>query len=94
MDCSSIYKFRLYVAGDAQNSMQARANLQTLCETHLPQRYEIEVIDVFLEQLRALEDGVFMTPTLLKLEPAAARRIVGTLNQTREVLLALGLPTG
>ncbi|CAN7305372.1 circadian clock KaiB family protein [Pseudoduganella sp. LjRoot289] len=94
MDCTSIYKFRLYVAGDAQNSVQARANLQALCDTHLAQRYEIEVIDVFREQMRALEDGVFMTPTLLKLEPLAERRIVGTLNQTGDVLLALGLPPG
>ncbi|SFU56242.1 circadian clock KaiB family protein [Pseudoduganella namucuonensis] len=94
MDRFSIYKFRLYVAGDAQNSMLARANLQALCDTHLARRYEIEVVDVFREQMRALEDGVFMTPTLLKLEPPAARRIVGTLSQTAEVLLALGLPPG
>lgn len=92
MDCSSIYKFRLYVAGDAQNSQLAKANLQALCDNHLAQRYEIEVVDVFREQLRALEDGVFMTPTLLTLAPHAMRRIVGTLNQTTEVLLALGLP--
>jgi circadian clock protein KaiB len=94
MDCSTIFKFRLYVAGDAQNSMQARANLQALCDTHLAQRYEIEVIDVFREQMRALEDGVFMTPTLVKLEPPAERRIVGSLSQQAEVLFALGLLPG
>ncbi|KQW97189.1 hypothetical protein ASC94_10400 [Massilia sp. Root418] len=92
MDCSAIYKFRLYVAGDAPNSMQALENLQTLCDAHLAQHYEIEVVDVFREQMRALEDGVFMTPTLLKLEPPAVRRIVGSLKQTEDVLLALGLP--
>lgn len=94
MDCSTIFKFRLYVAGDAQNSMQARANLQALCDTYLAQRYEIEVIDVFREQMRALEDGIFMTPTLVKLAPPLERRIVGSLNQTDEVLFALGLQPG
>ena len=41
------FKFRLYVAGDAPNSAQARANLTALCRVHLPDRHEIEVVDVF-----------------------------------------------
>lgn len=86
-----VFVFRLYVAGDAQNSVLARANLRALCETYLPERHQIEVLDVFREQKRALEDAVFMTPTLLKLAPASTRRIVGTLSQTQDVLLALGL---
>ena len=94
MKRSSIFKFRLYVAGDAQNSMLARSNLRALCETYLSERHEIEVVDVFREQTRALEDGVFMTPTLLKLAPESERRIVGTLSQTQAVLLALGLEGG
>jgi circadian clock protein KaiB len=87
----AFFKFRLYVAGDAQNSVLARANLRALCETYLPERHEIEVIDVFREQQRAMEDCIFMTPTLLTLAPASKRKIVGTLSQTQAVLLALGL---
>lgn len=85
------FKFRLFVAGDAANSTQALANLTVLCETHLPHRYEIEVVDVFQEPKRALADGIFMTPTLIKLAPAPLRRVVGTLSQTQIVLHALGL---
>ena len=88
---STVFKFRLYVAGDAQNSVLARANLRALCETYLPDCHEIEILDVFHNQKRAMEDNVFMTPTLLKLSPAKERRIVGTLSQTQAVLLALGL---
>lgn len=86
-----IFIFRLYVAGDADNSMLARANLRALCETYLPEQHQIEVLDVFREPERALEDAIFMTPTLLKLAPASMRRVVGTLSQTQSVLLALGL---
>ena len=86
-----IFKFRLYIAGDAQNSAQAVANLTALCRVHLPDRHEIEVVDVFREPKRALADAVFMTPTLVKLAPSPARRIVGTLSQTQTVLQALGL---
>ena len=86
-----IFRFRLFVAGDALNSAQARSNLAALCRENLPDRHEIEVVDVFREPKRALAEGVFMTPTLIKLGPAPVRRIVGTLSQTLPVLQALGL---
>ena len=86
-----MFKFRLYVAGDALNSLQALANLTALCQTHLPDRHQIEVVDVFREPKRALADGILMTPTLIKLAPSPARRIVGTLSHTQPVLEFLGL---
>jgi len=88
-----VFKFQLYVAGNAQNSAQAVSNLAALCRAHLPGRHEIEVIDVFREPKRALAEGIFMTPTLVKLAPSPVRRIVGTLSQTEPVLQALGLET-
>ena len=91
MSSRTKYKFRLYVAGDAPNSAQARANLIALCQTHLPDSYEIEVVDVLKEPMVALKDNVLMTPTLLKLSPAPVRRIVGALSQMQTVLDTLGL---
>jgi circadian clock protein KaiB len=85
------YLFRLYIAGDAPNSAQAQTNLNALCETHLPNRYEIEVIDVLVQPMLALKDNVLMTPTLLKLSPLPVRRIVGALSQMQTVLDTLGL---
>ncbi|MDP3335388.1 MAG: circadian clock KaiB family protein [Rhodoferax sp.] len=85
------YKFRLYVAGDALNSAQARANLAALCQTHLAGRYQIEIVDVFKEPRRALADAIHMTPTLVKLAPLPERCVVGNLSQTQTVLQALGL---
>lgn len=85
------FKFRLYVAGDAQNSAEAVANLTALCRTYLEDRHAIEVINVFKDPKRALADRIFMTPTLVKIAPSPSLRIVGTLNQTQPVLDALGL---
>jgi len=93
MDKIVKFKFRLYVAGETQNSMQALANLSSLCRTYLADRYEIELVDVFREPHRALEDRIMMTPTLVKLEPNPPGRIVGTLSQAPLVLQALGLGT-
>lgn len=85
------FRFRLYVAGDALNSALAHANLTALCRDYLPGRHEIEVVDVFREPKRALDDGILLTPTLVKLAPTPTRRIVGTLGQIEPVLQVLGL---
>ncbi len=85
------FKFALYVAGNAPNSAQAHANLATFCRTHLPDRYQIEVVDVFREPKRALAEGIFMTPTLVKLTPSPVQKVVGTLSQLQPLLDALGI---
>jgi len=88
-----MFKFRLYVAGGTQNSAQAVANLNAICRVHLPDRHDIEVVDVLREPKRALADGILMTPTLVRLAPTPVERIIGTLSQTQTVLRALGLET-
>ncbi|MEZ0326590.1 MAG: circadian clock KaiB family protein [Fimbriimonas sp.] len=88
---NTTFQFRLFVAGDTQNSSQAVANLNEICEKHLSSDCEIEIVDVFLEPKRALEDGVLMTPMLMKLGPGPSKRIVGTLSKTETVLQALGV---
>ncbi len=85
------YRFRLFVASNAENSAQAIANLYALCRTYLPERHDIEVVDVFKHPRLALAERVFMTPTLIRVCPGPERRIVGTLNQTQVVLQSLGL---
>jgi len=91
MSQRGIFRFQLYVAGEAPNSTLAIANLAAFCRAYLPDRYEIEIIDVFRDPKRALADSIFMTPTLVVRTPPPARKIVGTLSQTQTVLLALGL---
>jgi len=85
------YVFCLYVADEAENSVRAISNLATICRECLPGRHEISIVDVLKEPKRALADGIFMTPTLIRLAPGPAVRIVGTLSDTQTVLLALGL---
>ncbi len=87
------FKFQLYVAGDTQNSALAITNLNALCQEHLLDRHEIEIIDVFREPKRALADGIFMTPTLVRRLPAPVKKIVGTLSQLPTLLQTLGLPS-
>lgn len=82
---------RLYVASDAPNSVQAMANLQAICRQYLKDAFKLEVIDALEEPRRALADGVLVTPSLAKVHPEPAARVVGTLSDTAGVLRALGL---
>lgn len=83
--------FRLYVAGQTPNSLRAVTNLTALCKTYMTGRHEIEIIDVFKHPRRALDDQIFMTPTLIRQSPAPVRRIVGILSETNQLLDALGV---
>lgn len=88
---SEIFKFRLYIAGDAPNSNQAVANLSAYCRLHQLTNHEIEVVDVFKDPKRALADGIMLTPTLIKISPLPVRKIIGALSHFQALNEAFGL---
>lgn len=81
---------RLYVAGSAPNSVRAIANAKAICGEHFAARHHLEIVDLLEHPSRALDDGVIVTPTLLKLMPLPIQRVIGNLSDTDQVLLALG----
>jgi circadian clock protein KaiB len=81
----------LYVAGKAPNSVKAIANLEAICRRHLKNGYKLEVVDVCEHPRRALADGVLVTPSLTKVSPGPASKVIGNLSDTASVLAALGL---
>ena len=87
------FHFRLYVADQTHNSVQAEVNLTAFCRQYLPDCHDIEIVDVLQEPARALDYGIFMTPTLVVLAPAPIRKIVGTLSQTLTILQTLKIDT-
>ena len=91
MSRRATFAFRLYIAGDAHNSVQAVGNLSRFCRKYLPGRHQIEIVDVFRDPRRALTDGIFMTPALVKLAPWPSCRIIGTLSEAHILLQALEL---
>ena len=84
-------RLRLYVAGGAPNSVRAIANLAAICKEHLESAFKLEIIDVLKSPLRALADGILVTPHLAKLSPSPAAKIVGNLSDRASVLVALGI---
>ena len=82
-------RLRLYIAGNSPNSVRALANLRAICSEHFAARHELEIVDMLQHPLRALADGIIVTPTLVKLGPLPVRRLIGDLSDTNGVLLAL-----
>ncbi len=89
-----VLALRLYVAGDAPNSCEARSNLAAILEGRSSDAYTLEEIDFLREPLRAMRDGVIVTPTLVKVAPVPVRKIIGTLRERASVIAALGLDGG
>ena len=88
-DATEFWHLRLYVAGQSPKSLRAFTNLKTLCDEHLPGRYEIEVIDLVQQPSRARSDDILAIPTLVRRLPAPLRKIIGDLSNTERVLVGL-----
>ena len=82
-------RLRLYIAGNAPNSVRAIANARAICEQHFTAAHQLEIVDLLLHPLRALADGIIVTPTLVRLSPTPVLRVIGNLSDAAQVLLAL-----
>ena len=88
---ASQYVLRLYVAGINKKSSQAIATIQKICEEHLNNKYELEVIDTYQHPDLAKRDQIVALPTLIKELPSPLQRIIGDLSSTQKVLVGLNL---
>jgi circadian clock protein KaiB len=86
---TTVLVLRLYVAGKAPNSLMAIANVQAICDAHFPAGHQLEIVDLLKSPLRALADAIIVTPTLLKLLPKPAYRVIGNCSDTASVLRTL-----
>jgi circadian clock protein KaiB len=85
------YVLRLYIAGVSINSVRALTNIKHICETRLPGRYSLEIIDVYQQKESAEREQIIALPLLIKDLPLPVRRLIGDLSNTDVVLTALGL---
>jgi circadian clock protein KaiB len=85
------WRLRLYVAGQSPKSVEAFTNLKELCETHLANRYEIEIVDLIENPRLARGDEIVAIPTLVRQLPAPMRKIIGNLSDADRVLVGLQL---
>ena len=92
-DTEPRYVLRLYVSGASIKSLAAIRNIWYICQASLPNRYTLEVVDVYQQPERAARDQVVAAPMLIKERPLPRRRVIGTLSNTPQVMRILGLST-
>jgi circadian clock protein KaiB len=88
------YVLRLYVSGSTLKSARAVENIKRVCEQHLKNRYDLEVVDVYQQANLVGDDRVVTVPTLIIRLPPPRRRVMRDLSNQENVLLALGLRHG
>jgi len=82
---------RLYVSGMSPKSMEAIENIKHLCDEHLKDTFELEIIDIYKNPELAVEQHIVFSPSLIKHLPLPKRTLIGTLSDTEKVIKALGI---
>jgi circadian clock protein KaiB len=85
------YILKLYITGMTSRSARAIENLRTLCDKHLPGRYELQVIDVYQQPDLARTEQIVAVPTLIKKLPLPLRRLIGDMSDEQRVLVGLDI---
>jgi circadian clock protein KaiB len=85
------YVLRLYVSGSTAKSALAVENIKRICEQHLKNRYDLEVIDIYQQPSLARDEQIVAVPTLIKRFPPPLRRLIGDLSNQERVLFGLDL---
>ena len=85
------YNLRLYVAGQTPKSIAAIANLKKICEKHLAEGYEIEIVDLIKDPALAQRHQIVAIPTLIRQLPEPLKRIIGDLSNVEKVLVGLDI---
>jgi circadian clock protein KaiB len=85
------YVLRLFVSGSTSKSALAVANIKRICEQHLKNRYDLEVIDIYQQPNLARDEEIVAVPTLIKRFPSPLRRLIGDLSNVKAVLFGLDL---
>lgn len=85
------YLLRLYVTGTTGKSVRAIQNVRRICEEHLKDLYDLEVVDIYKNLPLARGDQIIAAPTLIKRLPAPLRRLIGDMSDEQRVLVGLDI---
>jgi len=82
---------QLYVSGMSPKSMEAIENIKRLCEEHLADMFELEIIDIYKHPEQASQQQIIFSPSLIKKLPLPKRILIGNFSDTEKVIRGLGI---
>ncbi|MDB5022469.1 MAG: circadian clock protein KaiB [Mucilaginibacter sp.] len=86
-----VFVLRLFITGASPNSTRAISNLKKICEEHLKNQYDLEIIDVYQQPLTAEHEQLIALPLLIKKAPGMEKRLIGDMSNKQKVLKGLGI---
>jgi circadian clock protein KaiB len=85
------HTYVLYVAGDGELAVRARANFDRLIRSRLGGRCSLTIVDVLKEPGVARQNRVVATPLLVRERPPPLVKVLGDLSHEAKILTQLGL---
>ena len=82
---------QLYVSGMSPKSMEAIENIKKLCDEHLNDAFELEIIDIYKNPDVASRQQIVFSPSLIKSLPLPKKTLVGNFTDKEKVIKALGI---
>lgn len=83
------YVLCLYVAGLTPRSTRAVERIRAICNRYLPGRYELTIIDLYLQPEMARQAQIVVAPTLVKQIPSPMRMFIGDMTDEKSILHGL-----
>ena len=80
---------QLYVSGMSQRSMEAIENIKRLCDMHLKDAFELEIIDLNKNPEAASEQQIIFSPSLIKQFPLPKKTLIGNFSDSEKVIRGL-----
>ena len=71
--------------------MEAIENIKKLCDEHLNETFELEIVDIYKHPEVAAEQHIVFSPSLIKHLPLPKKTLIGNLSDTEKVIKALGI---
>jgi circadian clock protein KaiB len=85
------YVLCLYVAGLTPRSTLAVERIRAICERYLAGRYELTIIDLYLQPEAARQAQIVVAPTLVKQSPIPVRLFIGDMADEKKILVGLNI---
>ena len=82
---------KLYVAGNAPNSIRAIKNLRKIAKDLVDEQLSIEIIDILTNPTAIAEEKIIAIPTLVKTYPRPICKVIGDLSDAKNAISWLGL---
>lgn len=84
-----MYEFKLYIAGQTSKSLETVKELNDFLRENCTDEYDVKVVDVLRHTKEALDDSVFATPALIRINPKPEKRAFGSFRQVDRALEVL-----